>query len=162
VCAAPLQSIKAVVEKMQAAGAPVELFLYEHCGHAFMNALTAGGREKIKGGTYAVCRERRMQFHVGHAVSVHVWVQPLGCQCSHSVAMGGCQGLVLLHKWRPMLHKMVEAGLPAEMSCFGLEMNVTCKTTVHTYVHYPRPRPHWCCCLWCACVMLVMCRGWSG
>jgi acetyl esterase/lipase len=44
-----VQSIKPVVEKMKAAGVPVDLFMYEHCGHAFMNALTAGGREKIKG-----------------------------------------------------------------------------------------------------------------
>lgn len=42
------ESIAAVVDKMKAAGAPVELFMYEHCGHAFMNALTAGGRDKIK------------------------------------------------------------------------------------------------------------------
>lgn len=39
---------------MKAAGAPVELFMYEHCGHAFMNALTQGGREKIKGEQAAV------------------------------------------------------------------------------------------------------------
>jgi acetyl esterase/lipase len=44
-----VQSITAVVDKMKAAGTPVELFMYAHCGHAFMNALTAGGREKIKG-----------------------------------------------------------------------------------------------------------------
>lgn len=42
------ESIKPVVEKMKAAGVPVDLFMYEHCGHAFMNALTAGGTEKIK------------------------------------------------------------------------------------------------------------------
>jgi hypothetical protein len=135
--AALLQSIKAVVEKMQEAGAPVELFLYEHCGHAFMNALTAGGREKIKGGTHAQFRERRTRFNVAHAVSVHVWAQPLGCQCSHLVAIEGCQGLGLLHKLRPVLHKTVEVGLPLEMSCCGLEMHVTCKTTVHKYVHRP-------------------------
>ena len=49
-CCSVRQSITAVVDKMKAAGAPVELFMYEHCGHAFMNALTKGGREKIKGG----------------------------------------------------------------------------------------------------------------
>jgi acetyl esterase/lipase len=43
------QSIAAVVDTMKAAGVPVELFMYAHCGHAFMNALTAGGRDKIKG-----------------------------------------------------------------------------------------------------------------
>lgn len=44
-----LQSITAVVDKMKAAGAPVDLFLYDNCGHAFMNALTPNGRDKIKG-----------------------------------------------------------------------------------------------------------------
>lgn len=58
VCAVcPVQSISAVVDKMKAAGVPVELFMYAHCGHAFMNALTAGGREKIKG-TRTLCYTR--------------------------------------------------------------------------------------------------------
>lgn len=44
-----MQSAKRVFCRMKAAGAPVDLYLYKHCGHAFMNALTAGGRDKIKG-----------------------------------------------------------------------------------------------------------------
>eukprot|EP00882_Tetradesmus_deserticola_P011083 GHRQ01011718.1.p1 GENE.GHRQ01011718.1~~GHRQ01011718.1.p1 ORF type:complete len:281 (+),score=86.17 GHRQ01011718.1:216-1058(+) len=43
-------SIQKVVDSMKAAGAPVELFMYEKSGHAFMNALTEKGRAKIKGG----------------------------------------------------------------------------------------------------------------
>eukprot|EP00775_Hariotina_reticulata_P010146 gene10146-10304_t len=42
------QAIKAVVEKIEAAGGLVELFMYAGCGHAFMNALTPGGQAKIK------------------------------------------------------------------------------------------------------------------
>lgn len=41
-------SIKAVVAKMEEAGAPVELFMYSQSGHAFMNALTESGRAKIQ------------------------------------------------------------------------------------------------------------------
>lgn len=44
-----VQSIKKVFVQMKAGGAPVDLYMYKHCGHAFMNALTAGGRDKIKG-----------------------------------------------------------------------------------------------------------------
>lgn len=55
-------SIQAVVEKMQGAGVPVELFMYAHSGHAFMNALTEAGRAKIKGElavvAVSVCRAR--------------------------------------------------------------------------------------------------------
>lgn len=41
-------SIEKVYEKMKAASCPVELFMYDGCGHAFMNGLTEQGREKIK------------------------------------------------------------------------------------------------------------------
>jgi hypothetical protein len=44
------ESIAKVVEKMRAAGASIELFMYDGSGHAFMNALTEKGRAKIKGG----------------------------------------------------------------------------------------------------------------
>lgn len=43
------ESIKKVVDSMKAAGASVELFMYDGSGHAFMNALTEKGRAKIKG-----------------------------------------------------------------------------------------------------------------
>lgn len=42
------ESIKKVVDSMKAAGASVELFMYDGSGHAFMNALTEKGRAKIK------------------------------------------------------------------------------------------------------------------
>lgn len=42
------QSAREVFCKMKGAGAPIDLYFYKHSGHAFMNALTAGGREKIK------------------------------------------------------------------------------------------------------------------
>ena len=44
-----LQTIHKVVDKMKAAGVPVELFMYPGSGHAFMNGLTEQGRAKIKG-----------------------------------------------------------------------------------------------------------------
>jgi hypothetical protein len=44
-----LQSAREIFCKMKGAGAPIDLYFYKHSGHAFMNALTAGGREKIKG-----------------------------------------------------------------------------------------------------------------
>jgi len=65
-----VQSIAAVVDKMKAAGAPVELFMYEHCGHAFMNALTAGGRDKIKGGLGWTSLQTR---HWPSTASAHHW-----------------------------------------------------------------------------------------
>jgi dienelactone hydrolase len=43
------ESIQKVVDSMTAAGAAVELFMYDGSGHAFMNALTEKGRAKIKG-----------------------------------------------------------------------------------------------------------------
>jgi hypothetical protein len=49
------ESIKKVVDSMKAAGANVELFMYDGSGHAFMNALTEKGRAKIKGGWDAGC-----------------------------------------------------------------------------------------------------------
>eukprot|EP00878_Enallax_costatus_P008358 GHUV01008736.1.p1 GENE.GHUV01008736.1~~GHUV01008736.1.p1 ORF type:complete len:169 (+),score=42.35 GHUV01008736.1:487-993(+) len=42
------ESIHKVVDKMKAAGVPVELFMYPGSGHAFMNGLTEQGRAKIK------------------------------------------------------------------------------------------------------------------
>ncbi|GBF90985.1 carboxymethylenebutenolidase [Raphidocelis subcapitata] len=42
------ESAQKVFDKMKAAGCDVELFLYDGCGHAFLNALTDEGREKIK------------------------------------------------------------------------------------------------------------------
>lgn len=41
-------TIAKVVDAMKAAGCPVQLYMYPGCGHAFMNALTESGREKIK------------------------------------------------------------------------------------------------------------------
>jgi hypothetical protein len=43
-----LQRIKGVVEKIKAAGGDVELFMYPHSGHAFMNALTESGKAKLQ------------------------------------------------------------------------------------------------------------------
>jgi dienelactone hydrolase len=51
------ESIQKVVDSMKAAGADVELFMYDGSGHAFMNALTEKGRAKIKGGPTAACVE---------------------------------------------------------------------------------------------------------
>lgn len=42
------ESIEKVYAKMKEAGCDVELFMYDGCGHAFMNQLTDQGREKIK------------------------------------------------------------------------------------------------------------------
>jgi hypothetical protein len=83
------QAIKAVVDKIKAAGGAVELFMYDGCGHAFMNALTPGGQAKIKGQSMTVT-DGHLLTKVSKMLEKHNGLLP-NCQILIARLLGLCK-----------------------------------------------------------------------